>query len=66
LKKNVNDVNTLEATLKQVKSNTNQQPIEAICDRGYRGKTIVEGVKILIPKPLPATTSKKEIEKNES
>ena len=60
--KNVNDVNTLEATLRQVKSNTNQQPTEAICDRGYRGKTIVEGVKILIPKPMPATANKKEIE----
>ena len=60
--KNINDVNTLEATLKQVKSNTESQPKEAICDRGYRGKTIVEGTTILIPKPLPANSTKKEIE----
>ena len=51
---NIHDSYTLEETIKQVKSNTDNQPEEAICDRGYRGKTNVEGVKIIIPKPLPS------------
>lgn len=60
--KNIHDSSTLEETLKQVKSNTESEPEEAICDRGYRGKSVVEGVKIVIPKPLPSNATIKEIE----
>ena len=60
--KNIYDAHTLEATLQQVKRNTNQSPKEAICDRGYKGVSELEGTKILIPKPLPSNAKKKEIE----
>jgi transposase, IS5 family len=37
--KNEADVNTLEQALKKVEYTTGKMPKEAICDRGYRGKT---------------------------
>jgi IS5 family transposase len=49
---NIHDSKTLERVLSQVKRiQENYHPETALCDRGYRGKTEAEGVKIMIPKP---------------
>lgn len=57
------DVNTLTQTLAQVKYTTDKLPKEAICDRGYRGRTKIDECKISVPKPLPqsATRYQKQI-----
>jgi IS5 family transposase len=57
----MHDAYTLEQTLKQVLYTTGRLPGEAICDRGYRGKTKIEKTIISIPKPLAKTASKMEI-----
>lgn len=59
---NVSDVHTLEQTLEQILYTTGQLPEEAICDRGYRGKTKIEETKISIPRPLAKEASSKEID----
>ena len=58
---NTHDVYTLEQTLDQVFYTTGQLPKEAICDRGYRGKTKIAETKISIPKPIAKDASKREI-----
>jgi IS5 family transposase len=60
---NKSDVHTLEQTLKQVQYITGKLPEEAICDRGYRGRKMVEDTHIIIPKPLPANSTRYEKEK---
>jgi IS5 family transposase len=59
--KNTNDVNTLEQTLDQIIAITGHAPEKAICDRGYRGKSIVNQTQICIPKPLPKNASRATI-----
>ena len=48
-KENTYDGNTLSATLSQVESLTKNKPSFAICDRGYRGVSEINGTRILIP-----------------
>ena len=60
---NVSDVHTLEQTLEQIEYTTGKAPAEAICDRGYRGKSKINETIITIPKPLPKNTTRHQIEK---
>ena len=48
---NPHDSKTIEPLLEQMKKNLGYQPEEVIYDRGGRGKTIINGVKISTPKP---------------
>lgn len=61
--KNTNDLYTLEQTLKQISYTTGKLPEELICDRGYRGKTKIGECKISIPKPLPKTATRYQVQK---
>jgi len=49
IRENTHDSKTLLATLSQVESLTKNKPSFAICDRGYRGVSEINGTKILIP-----------------
>lgn len=49
-KGNPHDSHTLEDTLQAVERISGQRPKEGICDRGYRGKTLVGNTKISIPR----------------
>ena len=49
-KGNPHDSHTLEDTLQAVERTSGQRPKEGICDRGYRGKTLVGATKISIPR----------------
>jgi len=46
------DGHTLEPQLEQVKELTGLKPRYAIVDRGYRGKSEIDGIKIVMPKNL--------------
>jgi IS5 family transposase len=48
--KNIYDGHTLPETLKQTTELVGRRPQVAICDRGFRGKSFVDGTKIVIPK----------------
>jgi IS5 family transposase len=48
--KNKYDGHTLPETLKQTTELVGRRPKVAICDRGFRGKSFVDGTKIVIPK----------------
>lgn len=60
---NIYDGDTLSPQLKQVERLTQKMPLYGIVDRGYRGRKIVEGVKILSPGKLMATASQYLIQK---
>ena len=47
---NIYDGHTLPATLTQTTELVGQRPEVAICDRGYRGKSTIDGTTIEIPK----------------
>jgi len=47
--KNVSDVNTLDEVIERAMSVRKTPIIEAVCDRGYRGKKEVHGVDIVLP-----------------
>jgi transposase, IS5 family len=49
IRENTHDSKTLSATLSQIESLTKNKPQFAICDRGYRGVSEINGTKILIP-----------------
>jgi IS5 family transposase len=49
IRENTYDGKTLLSTLTQIESLTGNKPSFAICDRGYRGVSEVNGTKILIP-----------------
>ena len=51
---NIYDGDTLLPQLEQTERLTGYKPKVGIVDRGYRGRKIVNGVKIVIPKKLPA------------
>ena len=48
-KRNEHDSKTLEAVLSHANKHRTKPIIEAICDRGYRGKKEVEGTVICTP-----------------
>ncbi len=60
---NIYDGDTLSPQLKQVERLTNKLPHYGIVDRGYRGRKIIEGVKILTPGKLIASASRYLIKK---
>lgn len=49
IRENTHDSKTLSSTLFQIESLTKNKPSFAICDRGYRGVSEINGTKILIP-----------------
>lgn len=57
------DGHTLPEVLKQAGRLMDQKPDFAICDRGYRGKSIIEDVKILTPKRPGKTATRYQKEK---
>ena len=48
---NIYDGHTLPDILTQIEDSRDNKPKEAVCDRGYKGKSVVEEVKITFPKP---------------
>ena len=64
--KNIYDGNTLDATIQQMQRLLNHKPDLGICDRGYRGRTIVEGVKILTPENQGQKIGETEKQKTEN
>ena len=50
---NIYDGDTLEPQLQQTERLTGRKPKAGIVDRGYRGRKLINGVKIIIPKRLP-------------
>ena len=54
---NPHDSKTIEDTLKQVEKLTGQQVEQAVVDRGYRSKKIVNGTRIIKPDPLKSTAT---------
>lgn len=60
---NIYDGDTLSPQLKQVERLTDKMPQYGIVDRGYKGRKIIEGVKILIPGKLLASASRYLIQK---
>jgi IS5 family transposase len=51
ISKNKYDGHTLPETLKQITELVGRRPKVAICDRGFRGKSSVDGTNIVIPNP---------------
>ncbi len=49
--KNIHDSKTLESVLDKAHAVRSSKIEQAVCDRGYRGKQVVEGTKIVLPKP---------------
>lgn len=60
---NVYDGNTLSPQLEQVERLTNKLPKFGIVDRGYRGRKLINGVKILCPGKLVSSTTRHFIRK---
>ncbi len=54
---NPHDSKTIEPLLNQMERNLDYQPQEVVYDRGGRGKTEINGVKISTPKPARKTDS---------
>ena len=48
---NIYDGHTLPDILTHIEDSRGNKPKEAVCDRGYKGKNVVEEVKITLPKP---------------
>jgi IS5 family transposase len=49
--KNMYDGHTLPDVIQHIEDSTNSKPDEVVCDRGYKGKSEVAGVKVILPKP---------------
>ena len=60
---NIYDGDTLEPQLNQTEKLTARKPKYGIVDRGYRGRKIVNGVKIVIPKKLLSSATRYQIQK---
>lgn len=60
---NVYDGDTLAPQLDQTKRITGRMPDVGIVDRGYRGRKIVNGTRIVIPHRLPASETNYQIQK---
>jgi len=54
---NIYDGHTLEKQLNQIERLRGKRPETGIGDRGFKGKSEINGTKIIIPKPLPASAS---------
>jgi IS5 family transposase len=61
---NFYDGDTLEDTIKQMERVLSYKPELGICDRGFRGRKVVEGVKILTPENQGKRLSEAEKKKN--
>lgn len=48
---NIYDGHTLPDVLTHIEDSRGSKPTEAVCDRGYKGKSEVDGVQITLPKP---------------
>ncbi len=48
--KNIHDNHTLSEVLQHINTTREKVVKQAVCDRGYRGKTDVDGTKIILPK----------------
>jgi transposase, IS5 family len=57
IRENTYDGNTLSATLTQIETLTKNKPCFAICDRGYRGVSEINGTKTLIPSRSKETST---------
>ena len=62
--KNLYDGDTLEDTIKQMERVLSYKPELGICDKGFRGRKIVEGVRILTPENQGKRLSEAEKKKN--
>ena len=60
---NIYDGATLDPQLNQVEELIGGRPKVGVVDRGYRGKKQVGGVQIIIPKKLPKTSTRYQIQK---
>ena len=49
--KNSHDSHTLPAILEHIEQSRGKKAKQAVCDRGYRGKSEVNGTAIILPKP---------------
>ncbi len=49
--KNVHDSHTLPAILEHIEQSRGKKAKQAVCDRGYRGKSEINGTTIMLPKP---------------
>ncbi len=47
--KNIDDGATLEEVLEHIETTRNKKVLEAVCDRGYRGKKMVNETEIILP-----------------
>ena len=63
-KNNVYDGHTLNRVLNQVTELRGERPEIGLCDRGYRGRTRVNGTLIMVPKPAPKRATDYEKRKN--
>lgn len=54
------DGDTLDAILAGVERSTGQQPIRALCDRGFRGHSYIGQTKVHIPQPSDASMTAQE------
>jgi IS5 family transposase len=60
---NIYDGDTLEPQLEQTERLIKRKPKYGIVDRGYRGRKIIKGIKIIIPKKLPTSATRYQIQK---
>ena len=60
---NIYDGDTLEPQLEQTERLIKRKPKYGIVDRGYRGRKIIKGIKIIIPKKLPPSATRYQIQK---
>lgn len=60
---NIYDGDTLEPQLEQTERLIKQKPKFGIVDRGYRGRKKINGTEIIIPKKLPASATRYQIQK---
>jgi IS5 family transposase len=57
---NLYDGDALRPALEQTRAITEQQPVKAIVDRGYRGRNEVDGTQVLLPGRAKPGQSKRE------
>ncbi|MDA3953045.1 MAG: IS5 family transposase [Bacteroidales bacterium] len=60
---NIYDGDTLEPQLEQTERLIKRKPKFGVVDRGYRGRKIINGIKIIIPKKLPTSATRYQIQK---
>lgn len=60
---NIYDGDTLEPQLNQIEGLIGKSPRFVVVDRGYRGRKNINGTQIIIPKKLPASTTRYQIQK---